>query len=40
MDVDSSAPKKKNPDDLSEYKLDEYDNDVKTEGLYIAFKSL
>jgi hypothetical protein len=34
MDVDSDPkPKpKRNPDDLSEYNLDDYDNDVKTAG--------
>ncbi|KAJ7476146.1 WD40-repeat-containing domain protein, partial [Mycena latifolia] len=31
MDVDSEAkPKKRNPDDLTEYNLDDYDNDVQT----------
>ncbi|KAJ6520886.1 WD40-repeat-containing domain protein [Mycena vulgaris] len=31
MDVDSEA--KRNPDDLTEYNLDDYDNDVKTEAV-------
>lgn len=30
MDVDSDP--KKTPDDLSQYNLDEYDDDVKTNG--------
>ncbi|KAJ7126746.1 WD40-repeat-containing domain protein [Mycena epipterygia] len=30
MDVDSDPKPKRNPDDLTEYNLDDYDNDVKT----------
>jgi hypothetical protein len=37
MDVDSEPkpkPKPRNPDDLSEYNLDDYDNEVKTAGAF------
>jgi hypothetical protein len=34
MDVDSDPKPKRNADDLTEYNLDEYDNDVKTAGTF------
>ncbi|KAF8217851.1 WD40-repeat-containing domain protein [Mycena galopus ATCC 62051] len=43
MDVDSDPkPKTRNPDDLSEYNLDDYDNDVKTaaDGPFSNIKGL
>ncbi|KAJ7018806.1 WD40-repeat-containing domain protein [Mycena alexandri] len=43
MDVDSETkPKKRNPDDLTEYNLDDYDNDVKTtaDGPFSNIKGL
>ncbi len=35
MEVDSGTRKKQNTEDLSEYKLEEYDDDGKTSGLTI-----
>ena len=41
MEVDSGAQKKQNTEDLSEYKLDDYDDDDgKTSGLSICWTAL
>ncbi len=36
MDVDETQ-NATNTDNLSQYKLDEYDNDVQTDGAFVAF---
>ena len=40
MDVDSEALPKSKTDDLAEYNLDDYDNDVKDDGALLPLFSI
>ena len=40
MDIDSEALPKTKTDDLAEYNLDDYDNDVKDDGALIHLSSI